>query len=44
MMMSDVSITLPSSILHFHLFASLLSLVGADEVSGRKGREDSYEE
>jgi hypothetical protein len=42
--MSDVSITITGSILHSHLFASLLLLVGAAELSGRKGRGDSYEE
>ena len=45
-MMSDVSIptTITSSILHSHLFASLLLLVGADELCGWEDRGDSYEE
>jgi hypothetical protein len=44
MIMSDVSITITSSILHSHLFAPLLLLVGEAELSGRKGRGDNYEE
>ncbi len=43
-MLSDVSIVMTSSILHFHLFASLLLLVGADESSRREDKRDSYEE
>jgi hypothetical protein len=43
-MMSDVSIAISSFILHSHLFASLLLLVGVDELSGRESRGDSYEE
>jgi hypothetical protein len=42
--MADVSVTITSSILHSHLFASLLLLVGADELSGWEDRGDSYEE
>jgi hypothetical protein len=42
-MVSDVSIAITSSILHSHLFDSLLLLVGADELSGREGREITME-
>lgn len=42
-MMSDVSIAITSSILYSHLFASLLLLVGADELSGRRAGETTME-